>query len=92
MKRVQDMRTILYPDAIHTNIKIEVENFHKDIVQEVAKTVMENRVVVVRMKYNYAVYVVRKALKKVSIKLTYVEYGNYIFQWRTRVTLKMWTG
>ena len=76
MKRVQDMRTILYPDAIHTNIKIEVENFHKDVVQEVAKTVVENRVVVVGMKYNHAVCVVRKALKKAVIELTYLEYRN----------------
>ena len=46
------MRTILNPDDIHATIKDEVANFQSDIVLEVSKTVAENRVVIVGMKYN----------------------------------------
>jgi len=44
------MRTMLSPEAIHPNIKDEVANFQSDIVQEVNKTITENRVVVVGMR------------------------------------------
>lgn len=86
------MRTNLSPGAIHPNIKDEVASFQSDIVQEVTKAVAENRVVVVGMRYNDAVYTARKALKKAGIEFTYLEYGSYASQWRRRLALKMWTG
>ena len=86
------MRTILSPDAIHPDIKSEVGTYHADIVQEVTKSVAENRVVVVGMKYNDAVHSARKALSRAGIEFTYLEYGGYASQWRRRLALKMWTG
>ena len=41
------MRTILDTNDIHPTIKDEVANFQRDIVQEVSKTVAENRIVIV---------------------------------------------
>ena len=57
------MRTHLSPDAVNSNIKDEVANFQSDIVQEVTKTVAENRVVIVGMRYNDFVYTARHITK-----------------------------
>ena len=46
------MRKMSSSDAIHPNIKNEVGKYQSDILQEIAKTVAENRVVVVGMRYN----------------------------------------
>ena len=86
------MRTILNPDDIHPNIKDEVANFQSDIVQEVAKTVAESRVVVVGMRYNPAVSKARDALTDSGIEFVYLEYGSYTSEWHRRLALKMWTG
>ena len=86
------MRTILNPDDIHLTIKDEVANFQSDIVQEVSKTVAENRVVIVGMKYNLWVGKARDVLTGSGIDFIYLEYGSYTSQWRQRLALKMWTG
>ena len=86
------MRTMLNPDDIHPNIEDEVANFQSDIVQKVAKTVAENRVVVVGMRYNPAVSKARDALKESGIDFIYLEYGSYTSEWHKRLALKMWTG
>ena len=86
------MRTILNPDDIHPTIKDEVANFQSDIVQDVSKTVAENRVVIVGMKYNLWVDKARDALNTSGIDFVYLEYGSYTSQWRRRLALKMWTG
>ena len=86
------MRTILDPDDIHPTIKDEVANFQTDIVKQVSKTVAENHVVVVGMKYNPEVSKARDALKNAGIDFVYLEYGSYTSQWRQRLALKMWTG
>ena len=86
------MRKMLSSTAIHASIKDQVEGYHIDIVDEVKAAVSVNRVVVVGMRYNDAVYGARKALKKAGIEFTYLEYGGYASQWRRRLALKMWTG
>ena len=86
------MRTILDPDDIHPTIKDEVANFQTDIVKQVSKTVAENHVVVVGMKYNPAVSKTRDALKNAGIDFVYLEYGSYTSEWQRRLALKMWTG
>ena len=86
------MRTLLDPENIHSNIKDEVANFQTDIVQEVSKTVAENYVVVVGMRYNPAVSKARDALKNAGIDFVYLEYGSYTSEWQRRLALKMWTG
>ena len=86
------MRKILDPNDIHPTIKDEVANFQNDIVQEVSKTVAENRVVIVGMKYNLWVGKARDVLTGSGIDFVYLEYGSYMSQWRQRLALKMWTG
>ena len=67
-------------------------NFQTDIVQEVSKTVAENYVVVVVMRYNPAVSKARDALKNAGIDFVYLEYGSYTSEWQRRLAFKMWTG
>jgi len=86
------MRTILDPENLHANSKDGVANFQNDIVQEVSKTVAENHVVVVGMRYNPAVSKARDALKNAGIDFVYLEYGSYTSEWQRRLALKMWTG
>ena len=86
------MRKMLSSTAIHASIKDQVEGYHIDIVDEVKAAVSVNRVIVVGMRYNDAVYGARKALKKAGTEFTYLEYGGYASQWRWRLALKMWTG
>ena len=61
-------------------------------MQEVTKTVAENRVVVVGMRYNSAVSKARDALTGSGIDFAYLEYGSYTSEWQRRLALKMWTG
>ena len=86
------MRNILSSKNLHASVKKQVENYHNDIVKEVASTITKTRVVVVGMKYNDSVYTARRALKKANIVYSYLEYGSYFSQWRRRLALKMWTG
>ena len=87
-----NMRNILSSKNFHVSIKKQVENYHNDIVKEVASTITKNKVVVVGMKYNDSVYTARRTLKKANIAYSYLEYGGYFSQWRRRLALKMWTG
>ena len=87
-----EMRNIFNSNNLHFSIKDQTENYHTDIIKEVASTVAENRVVVVGMSYNDSVYTARRELKKFGIEFTYLEYGSYFSQWRRRLALKMWTG
>ena len=83
---------MLSSEGTHPNIKNEVGKYQSDVVQEVAKSVAENSVVVVGMKYNPLVNRASELLKKSGIDFTYLEYGSYTSQWRIRLALKMWTG
>ena len=86
------MRTILNTDDIHPKIKDEVANFQSEIVQEVTRTVANNRVVVVGMRYNPAVSKARDALTDSGIDFAYLEYGRWTSVWQRLLALKMWTG
>ena len=86
------MRNILSSANLHVSIKKQVENYHNDIVIEVASTITKNRLVIVGMKYNDSVYTARRALQKADIAYSYLEYGSYFSQWRRRLALKMWAG
>ncbi|OUS08868.1 hypothetical protein A9Q96_00555 [Rhodobacterales bacterium 52_120_T64] len=85
-------RAVLSDHLLEENIREQVSGYHAETVNEVQKAIIENRVVVVGMRYNDAVYSARKALKKAGIEFTYLEYGSYTSSWRKRLALKMWTG
>ena len=63
------MRKNLSPKAIYTNIKDQVASVRSDTVQEFTKTVAENPVVVVGVRYNPAVSKICGSLKQVVIDL-----------------------
>jgi len=86
------MRKILARDDMHRTIADLVQNLHKDVVEEVTLAVEQNRIVVVGMRWNDAVWQARKNLKKAGYDFKYIEYGSYTSAWRKRLALKMWTG
>ena len=86
------MRKMLEADGLHPTIRQQVLVYHQDIVQEVQEAVEQNRIVVVGMRWNDAVWKARRNLDKAGLEFTYLEYGSYTSQWRRRLALKMWTG
>lgn len=86
------MRELLQADKIHPAICEQVQNYHSDIVAEVQKAVADNRIVVVGMRWNDAVFKARRHLTKAGLPFAYLEYGSYTSGWRKRLALKMWTG
>ena len=67
----------------------QINSFHADIVAEVDAAVQTNRIVVVGMKYNDAVWQARKNLTRAGLEFKYIEYGSYTSMWRKRLALKM---
>jgi glutaredoxin-related protein len=68
------------------------ERFHAEVVDEVARTVAKDRVVVVGMAWNQPVKRARRILHDEEIPYTYLEYGNYVSGWKKRLALKLWAG
>ena len=85
-------RAILAESHIHPAIRERIATHHQDIVKEVQAAVASNSVVVVGMGINPMPKKARAALDAAGIKHTYLEYGNYLNNWRRRNALKMWTG
>ncbi|MDY6943686.1 MAG: glutaredoxin [Pseudomonadota bacterium] len=85
-------RAILDESRIHEAIRERISQNHRDIVDEVAKAVESNPIVVVGMSQNPHVKRARKALDAKGIAFAYLEYGSYFGSWRRRNALKMWTG
>lgn len=69
-----------------------MNQFHADIVQEVARAVAESPVVVVGMAQNPVVKRARKALQEAGIEFKYLEYGSYFTGWKQRLAIKLWSG
>lgn len=85
-------RSVLDESHIHPAVRARIATHHADIVQEVQVAVARNAVVVVGMGLNPMPKKARAALDAAQISHTYLEYGNYLNQWRRRNALKMWTG
>ena len=86
------MRKILANDQLHPLIQERVKHYQSDIVTEVEQAVLQNRIVVVGMRYNNSVRKARQNLQNAALDFTYLEYGSYTSAWRQRLALKMWTG
>lgn len=65
--------------------------FHADTVAEVAAAVARDDVVVVGMAWNPHCRVACNALRAENVPFTYLEYGNYLFGWKKRLAIKLWT-
>ncbi|MGY4831581.1 glutaredoxin domain-containing protein [Sphaerotilaceae bacterium SBD11-9] len=85
-------RLILDESQLHPAIRDKVANLHADIVHNVRSAAASNPVLVVGMAWNTPGRSVRSALKAAGIPFQYLEFGNYLSQWRRRNALKMWTG
>jgi glutaredoxin-related protein len=85
-------RDILPESQIHPAVRDKIAGNHRDIVDEVRAAVAAHDVVVVGMGINPFPRRAKKALAERGIAFHYLEYGNYLGQWRRRNALKMWTG
>jgi monothiol glutaredoxin len=85
-------RPILDEAHIHPAIRAKVASHEQAIVQEVMAAVASHDVVVVGMGMNPFPKKARKALDTAGQAHKYLEYGNYLSQWRSRNALKLWTG
>ncbi|MDP1900121.1 MAG: glutaredoxin domain-containing protein [Rubrivivax sp.] len=85
-------RPTLDESRIHPAIRDRVTRLHQDTLTQVQEAVAQHAVVVVGMAQNPFVRRARKALAAAGVEFKYLEYGNYLSQWRRRNALKMWTG
>lgn len=77
----------IFPDTL-----AEMASFHKDTVDEVARAVESESVVVVGMAQNPVVKKARAALTEAGIPFKYLEYGSYVSEWKRRLAIKLWSG
>jgi glutaredoxin-related protein len=66
--------------------------FHADVVQEVERAVLRDKVVVVGMDWNPHVIQARRRLSAAGVPFTYIGHGNYLWGWRKRLAVKLWSG
>ena len=85
-------RSILDESRIHPAIRERIATHEAGIVREVAAAVAGNDIVVVGMGMNPFPKKARRALDARTLTYKYLEYGNYLSQWRPRNALKLWTG
>jgi monothiol glutaredoxin len=85
-------RSILDEAHIHPAIRETIANNHADIVQEVQAAIEQNDIVIVGMGQNPFPKKARRLLDQQRLSYKYLEYGNYLSDWRPRNALKMWTG
>lgn len=85
-------RPVLEEARIHPAIRTKVAESRQTIVREVMAAIAANDVVVVGMGINPHPKKARQALDAIGQPYKYLEYGNYLSQWRDRNALKMWTG
>ena len=85
-------RSILDEAHIHASIRETIANNHADIVHEVQAAIAQNHIVLVGMAQNPFAKKARKLLDRQRLAYMYLEYGNYLSDWRRRNALKMWTG
>lgn len=85
-------RPILDESHIHPAIRERVAKHEQGIVQEVQAALAGHPVVVVGMGMNPFPKKARRALDAAEVAYHYLEYGNYLNNWRQRNALKLWTG
>ena len=85
-------RLILDDSRIHPAIRARVAGEGRAVIAEVEAAVAAKAVVVVGMAWNPFPTKARKWLDNAGVPYKYIEYGNYLSQWRQRLPLKLWTG
>ncbi len=86
------MRKTLSNERLTPEAAKAISTYHSDVVNEVAKAVESNKVVVVGMVANPHVKKARKALDGEKVEFKYIEIGGYTSKWRERLAVKIWSG
>jgi monothiol glutaredoxin len=77
---------------VHAAIVVKQQAFQADLVEEVAKAVAAEKVVVVGVAWLQPGKKARKLLDAEKIPYHYMQYGSYVAGWRRRLALKIWVG
>jgi glutaredoxin-related protein len=85
-------RITFSPEKVEPAARELVANFHRSVVDEAARAVEREKVVVVGMAQNPFVKRARKLLEAEGVRFTYLEYGSYLSGWKPRLALKLWAG
>ena len=85
-------RLILDDARVHPAIRGRIADEGREVIAEVEAAIAANAVVVVGMAWNPFPGKARKWLEAAGVPFKYLEYGNYLSQWRRRLPLKLWTG
>jgi glutaredoxin-related protein len=85
-------RLVFSPEKVEPSARDLIANFHRDVVDEVARSVEREKVVVVGMSQNPFVKRARKLLEAEGVRFTYLEYGSYLSGWKPRLAIKLWSG
>jgi glutaredoxin-related protein len=80
------------PPPTHPAVAAAQASYHSDLVDEVARTIATERVVVVGVSGLQPGKRARQLLDAQGITHKYLEYGSYFSGWRRRLALKMWVG
>jgi len=85
-------RQILDDSRVHPAIRARIADEGRAVIAEVEAAVAANAVVVVGMAWNPFPRKARQWLDQAGVPYKYLEYGNYLSDWRKRLPLKLWTG
>lgn len=85
-------RYILDEAKIHPAARQKINDSFRSFLEGVIKTVETDNVVVIGMAQNPNCKRACKILDRENTTYTYLEYGNYLKEWRKRNSIKMWSG
>ena len=77
---------------VHPAVAKTQATYHADLVEEVAKAVSSEKVVVVGVSGLPPGMRARQLLNAQKIPFRYLQYGSYFKGWRRRLALKIWMG
>jgi glutaredoxin-related protein len=75
---------------MHPAVAAAQATYHADLVEEVARAIAENDVVVVGVSGLQPGRKARALLDGQKVPYRYLEYGSYFSGWRRRLALKFW--
>jgi glutaredoxin-related protein len=78
--------------AVTDRVARRLGEFQPEVLAQVTHAVETHDVVVVGMAWNPHVPKARKALAEAGIEYTYIGYGNYLWGWKKRLAVKLWSG
>jgi monothiol glutaredoxin len=86
------VRNQLSADRIAPAAILEVNDFHRNQVDEAERLVSSHKVVVIGMRMNPVVKSARRLLGEQGVAFEYLEIGSYLVGWKLRLALKLWAG